>query len=206
MNISRAEKILLVLYRLAKSTKRKVRFEDIAVSAFKTFPQDFQLKGYPEYPDTGDIIHKPLYSELKRNGYVLSGNKYFSLTRKGLERGKLLGDSLSGRKSFKTDSVKFTPAQQSEIENILSSTAYQLYIDNKKEEILDIDFYNYLEVSVRTNKYDFQGRLNSIEDAIKSVGIRKPSVGKTLMGLHKFLTKKFDDNVQFFMKKKGGRG
>lgn len=206
MNISRSEKILLVLYRLAKGTKNKVRFEDIAVSAFKTFPQDFQLKGYPKYPDTGDIIHKPLYSDLKKNGYVLSGNKYFSLTQKGTEKGKFLNESLSGIKSFKTDSTKFTATQQSEIENIFSSTAYQLYTDNKKEDILDIDFYNYLGVSVRTNKYDFQGRLNNIEDAIRAVGIRKPEVGKSLIDFHQFLIKKFNNNVQFFMNKKGGRG
>lgn len=206
MNISRAEKILLVLYRLAEGTRKKVRFENIAVSAFQTFPQEFQLKGYPEYPDTGDIIHKPLYSELKKNGYVLSGNKYFSLTQKGLEKGKSLDKGMGGEKSFETGSVKFTPAQQSEIENILASTSYQLFTSKKKEDILDIDFYNYLGVTVRTGKYDFLGRLNSVEDAIKAVSVRKPGIGKNLMQLHKYILKKFDGNVQYFLNKKGGRG
>ncbi len=206
INLSRPEKILLVLFRLSKATKRKIRFEDIAVTAFKTFPQDFQLKGYPQYPDSGDIIHKPLYSELKKVGYVLSGNKYFSLTRKGLQMGKTLNDNFIRGTSVRTDSVKFTRDQQSEIEDILSSTAYRLFAENKKEEILDIDFYNYLGVTVRTSKYDFLGRLNSVEDAIKAVGIKKPELGKSLFQLHEYILKKFKDNVNYFENKKGGRG
>jgi len=196
---------LLILFRLSKGTGRKIRFEDIAVSAFKAFPQDFQLKGYPEYPDSGDIIHKPLYSELKKGGYVLSGNKYFSLTKKGLEKGEALDQSVLGSKEFKSDAVKFTPAQQTEIENILSSTAYKLFSENKSDDILDIDFYNYLGVTVRTGKYDFLGRLNSVEDAINAVGVRKPDLGKNLLRLHKFILDKFKSNVDYFEDKKGGR-
>jgi len=206
MNISRPEKILLILYRLSKGTKKKIRFENIAVSAFKTFPQDFQLKGYPQFPDSGDIIHKPLYSELKKGGYVLSGNKYFSLTEKGLEQGKLINQNFTGTREFKKDLVKFTPAQQSEIENILSSTAYRLFTENKRDNILDIDFYSYLGVTVRTGKYDFLGRLNSVEDAIRAVGIRKPKLGQNLLRLHKFVLNKFKGNVDYFNHKRGGRG
>ena len=84
IRLTRPQKILLTLYELSGGTNKQIRFEDIAVTAFRNFNADFQLKGYPEYPDTGDIIHKPLYSELKKNGYVLSGNKYFSLTPKGI--------------------------------------------------------------------------------------------------------------------------
>lgn len=206
MNISRSEKILLTLYRLSRGTKKKIRFEDIAVSAFKAFPQDFQLKGFPQYPDTGDIIHKPLYSELKKGGHVLSGNKYFSLTQKGLERGKALNQLSDGANESKRSSVKFTSAQQSEVENLLSSTAYRLFNENKKDDILDIDFYNYLGVTVRTGKYDFLGRLHSVEDAIDAVKTRKPDLGNNLHQLHRFILNKFKDNVDYFENRKGGRG
>lgn len=205
VQLTRADKILLTLYRLARGTKKKVRFEDIAVSAFKTFPQDFQLKGYPKYPDTGDIIHKPLYSELKKRGYVLSGNKYFSLTQKGIDRARFLDSNTPARTRMKEDAVKFTPAQREEIENILKSSAYSLFKDGKKEEILDIDFYNYLGVTVRTDKYDFLGRLNNVEDAVSAVGMRSYKVGKELEKLHEFLMNKFKSNVDYFRQRKGGR-
>lgn len=205
VNLSRSDKILLTLFRLTKGSKKKIRFEDIAVSAFKSFPEDFQLKGYPEYPDTGDIIHKPLYSELKKAGFVLSGNKYFSMTSKGIERGKVISLLVSGKKRLGEDTIKFTPTQRTEIEGILSSKAYELFKQGKSKEILDIDFYSYLGVSVRTSKYDFMGRLNSIEEAIKSVVVRKPNVGTELLKLHSILMKKFSDNVRFFLKKKGGK-
>src|SRR3989344_3421649 len=90
LKLTRSQKILISLYQLANGTNKQIRFEDIAVTAYKNFTADFQLKGYPQYPDTGDIIHKPLYSELKKGGYVLSGNKYFSLTPKGIVYAKKL--------------------------------------------------------------------------------------------------------------------
>src|SRR3989344_7149973 len=85
LSFTRPQKILLTLYKLSGGTNKQIRFEDIAVKAYRNFTADFQLKGYPGYPDSGDIIHKPLYSELKKNGYVLSGNKFFSLTKKGID-------------------------------------------------------------------------------------------------------------------------
>lgn len=206
IELTRSQKILIALYKLAGNSKKQIRFEDIAIQAYKMFKADFQLRGYPQYPDTGDIIHKPLYSELKKAGYVLSGNKYFSLTPKGMEYAKKLSEASGGTKHFKSDDfVKFTTNQQKEIERIRDSAAFNLYSTGKKEDIIDIDFYSYLGVTVRTNKYDFLGRLSTVEDAINSTKNKSNVLYKQLSDCHKFLLNRFKSNIEFVKNSKGGK-
>jgi hypothetical protein len=202
--LTRPQKILLTLFDLSSGTTKKIRFEDIAVRAFEKYKSDFQLRGYPQHPDTGDIVHKPLYSELKKHGYVLSGNKYFSLTPKGIEYAKNL---LKHNKEFvKSDDsyTKFTMDQQKEIERIKDTDAFKLFYEGKKDEILDIDFYSYLGVTVRTNKFDFLGRLATVEDAISATENKSKLLYSELVKCHSFLKNKFKENLDFIKNSKGG--
>ncbi len=207
--LTRAQKILLVLFRLSKGTKKQIRFEDIAVKAYKTFRAEFQLKGYPQYPDTGDIVHKPLYSDLKKKGYVLSGNKYFSLTPKGIEFAKnlinLSGLSFSTNSTADKDFVKLTTDQAKEIERIRDSAAFGLFLSDKKEEIIDIDFYSYLGVTARTNKYDFIGRLSTVEDAIDATKNKNATLYKEIYTCHSYLLNRFKSNLDYVKNSKGGK-
>ncbi len=204
--LTRSQKILLSLYTLAEGKKQQVRFEDIAVEAFLNFKSDFQLKGYPEYPDTGDIIHKPLYSELKKDGYVLSGNKYFSLTEKGVEYAQKLLNSGIGKHSLSEGTQdKLSAPDQRELERILESDAFRLYSEGKAEEILDIDFYSYLGVTVRTGKFNFLSRLSTVEGVIKAVNPRSEELYKKLVNCHEFLMSKFKESVDYFQNSKGGK-
>lgn len=208
LKLSRAQKILIALYKLSSGSKKQVRFEDIAVKVYKLFQADFQLKGYPQYPDTGDIVHKPLYSDLKKNGFVLSGDKYFSLTPKGIEYGKKLliqTDMTSDARTLKQDYIKLTSTQQKEIERIKESAAFLLYVSGKKEEIIDIDFYGYLGVTVRSKKFDFLGRLTTVEDAIQATMSKSSSVFKQLSECHTFLLNKFKSNIDYVKNSKGGK-
>jgi len=204
-NLTRSQKILVTLYELAVGTQKQVRFEDIAVRVYVNFRSDFQLKGYPQYPDTGDIVHKPLYSDLKMKGYVLSGNKYFSLTPKGIEYAKSLFSKSVISKQDLPIKDKLTADQQKELERLKQSTAVLLFLEGKKEEILDIDFYSYLGVTVRTNKYDFLGRLTSVEDAIAATKKRSGLLFKELRACHTYLMIRFKENINFVRNSKGGK-
>jgi len=204
--LTRSQKILVSMFRLSKGTGKQIRFEDIAVTAYLSFPADFQLRGYPQYPDTGDIIHKPLYSELKKSGYVLSGNKYFSLTDKGIEYAKqLLNVPESNTPVGKEASIKFTADQQKELDRLKNSEAVELFLSGKKEEILDIDFYSYLGVTVRTNKYDFLGRLHTVEDAINATKGKSEKLYENLDKCHAYLLDRFKENIDFVRNSKGGK-
>src|SRR3989344_5569932 len=199
LKLTRSQKILIALYQLSDGTNKQIRFEDIAVTAYKIFKDDFQLRGYPQYPDSGDIIHKPLYSELKKNGYVLSGNKYFSLTPKGAAYARQLlkgGRDVSGNKKM-SGYVKLTADQQKEIDRLRASAAVDLFFQGKKDEILDIDFYSYLGVTVRTDKNSFLGRLSTVKDAIDATKGKSDELYKKLRECNYYLLDRFKDNIEF---------
>ena len=81
--LSRPQKILAVMFELCHGDATALQYEDIVVAVFKRYPEDFQLRGYPQYPDSSDV-HKPLY-EMKQQGLIRSANKTFELTPRGLE-------------------------------------------------------------------------------------------------------------------------
>src|SRR5436190_1222512 len=84
MDIPRPEKILVAMFQLSDGTNLPLEYEDIVVKSWQLFPEEFGLRKYVhQYPDSSDQ-HKPLYGPLKDKGYVLSGNKKFRLTEKGI--------------------------------------------------------------------------------------------------------------------------
>lgn len=196
---SRTQKILLALFKLSKGSKKPIRFEDIVVRVFKDFSADFQLRGYPEYPDSGDIVHKPLYTDLKKNGYLTSGDKYFALTDKGIKFAK----DLLNMKDKPHDSNarrKLTKDEEKTLDRIKKSVALSFFLQGKTDEIYDIDFYNYLDVSVRTKKYDFIAKLNAVDDLVKILEINNDPFANILVELNKVLIEKFSKNIQFATK------
>lgn len=187
--LSKPQKILAVMYELSEGASRSLQYEDIVVAAYRRYREDFQLRGYPEYPDSSDI-HKPIY-EMKRQGLVRSANKMFELTPLGLEAaGKLIhGDS------HQRD--RLTKPEELEIKRIVASAAFHLFQSGKRDRILDTDFYAYLGVSVRTSPNEFRGRLASVEHAIKAYQSKRKDAGsEVVVALHQFLSDKFRPEIE----------
>ncbi len=187
-NLSKPQKILSVMFDLSDGRPTALQYEDIVVAAFERFREDFQLRGYPQYPDSSDI-HKPLY-KMKQDGLVRSANKTFALTPMGLEvAGALGGEDASSRD-------RLTKPEEGEIARILTSQALQLFQSNKRDAILDTDFYEYLGVSVRTPKADFMGRLNNVRCAIAAHREKRGDMlSSALCQLHEFLLGKFKAEI-----------
>lgn len=163
------------------------------MKAFQMFPQDFALRGYPQYPDSSDI-HKPLYGPLKRAGYVLAGNKQFRLTQKGIERAKEVAAAANsiGPKS----GLRMRRDREVELHRIYQTEAFRLFAEDKGEKILDTDFYAYLGVTVRTERNEFLGRLSTVQEAVDSAAkIVADPAAKKASELHKYLLSKFSDII-----------
>jgi hypothetical protein len=194
MGLQRPEKIILAMNTLSGATSKPLRYEDIVVKAFEMFPEDFALRGFPKYPDSSDI-HKPLYGPLKRAGYVLAGNKQFRLTQKGLERAKELVSTKDKRDP--KSGIRLTRDKEMELQRIYQTDAFKLFLENKKEDILDTDFYSYLGVTVRIGKNEFLGRLNTVGDAVEAAAevLGDPPPRKALE-LHRFLVAKFSAQIE----------
>jgi hypothetical protein len=182
--LSKPNKILAVMFDLCGGEHKALQYEDIVVAAFKRYPEDFQLRGYPQYPDSSDI-HKPLY-EMKSQGLVRSANKTFELTLRGIEfAAKLVHSEIK-------DSDRLTKQEENEINRVLNSAAFRLFQEGQKEATLDTDFYEYLGITVRTSRTNCYGRLNNVEHAITAhAAKRADSLSPTLRALHDFLISKF---------------
>ena len=165
MEISRPEKILVAMFQLADGTNQPLEYEDIVVKSWQLFPDEFGLRKYVhKYPDSSDQ-HKPLYGPLKDKGYVLSGNKKFRLTEKGISHAAELGRTLNGEAAPKGD--RLSRDNEAQLKRICGTDAFNLYAQGQKERILDTDFYTYLGVTVRTEKHEFLGRLQTVSDAVR---------------------------------------
>lgn len=196
-NLSRAEKILVFMYKFSEGGRAKIQYEDIVAGLFKKYPQDFHLKGYTEYPDSGDMIHKPLY-DFKKKGYVNAANKVFSLTERGVEFAHMLSD----KNSVSENNVnRLSRSAETEISRVKGLEGFSLFLQGKKEKLSDNDFYNYLCVTVRTQKNAFIGRLETMNAIIKELGKQnKRDLYGTLVDYHKFLMTKNANIIEFFKK------
>lgn len=188
MSLSKPQKILSVMFELSKGDSKPLQYEDIVVTAFHRYPEDFQLRGYPEYPDSSDI-HKPLYS-MKRDGLVRSANKSFQLTPRGLDVARALLNVAGPARD------RLTKPEENEINRILKSQVFELFQKGEIDRILDTDFYEYLGVSVRTAKGDFLGRLATVEQAVTAHGSkRNDGVSEALMKIHRWIVDRFEGEI-----------
>jgi hypothetical protein len=186
--LSKPHKILAVMFDLCGGEHKALQYEDIVVAAFKRYSEDFQLRGYPQYPDSSDI-HKPLY-EMKRQGLVRSANKTFELTQRGLEVAAKLVHAKA------EDKNRLTKQEENEINRILNSAAFKLFRESQKESLLDTDFYEYLGITVRTSRADCYGRLTNVEHAIAAHGTKRgDDLSISLRCLHDFLVSKFKSEI-----------
>jgi hypothetical protein len=189
ITLTKPQKILAILYELSAGRSKALSYEQIVVKAFEKYPADFQLRGYPQYPDSSDI-HKPLYA-MKKRGLIRSANKTFELTPKGLEIASKLVYSEPSK-----NTQRLTKSEQLEISRITNSDGFHLFVVNRKEEILDTDFYEYLGVSVRTPKNDFVGKLHSVEEAVEAYFTKISDNSASLIrDYHSFLVTKFADEI-----------
>jgi len=196
-NLSRSEKIILFLYEFGGG-KTKVRYEDIVAGLFKKYPHDFHLKGYPEYPDSGDLIHKPLY-DFKKKGYMTAANKVFSLTDRGVEFAK----QLSGKETVAVADTgdRLSRSTETELSRVKLLEGFLLFIQGERNKLSDNDFYNYLGVTVRTQKNAFKGRLETMSAAISELKSNHPDkISKAAAEYHNYLLVKHASIVEFFTK------
>ena len=197
-NLERPHKILVAMLELSDGKPTPLKYEDIVVKAFLLFPQDFALRGHPQYPDSSDI-HKPLYGPLKRAGFVRNANKTFALTELGIERAQRLQEFGTKVPQKTAGNERLSRSSESELVRIKESAAFRLFFSNQAADILDTDFYAVLGCSVRTPNNDFISRYNSINSAVAE-SLKKqrptPSEAAAITKLWDFLTGKFEENIK----------
>jgi len=194
----RPQMILVAMLRLSKGKARPLKYEDIVVEAFKLFPDEFALRGYPAYPDSSDI-HKPLYGILKKKGFIRAANKTFTLTSRGTEIASQLRSNAGAAIKAERSGDRMSRDVKLELERMLACDAYKLFVEGKQERILDTDFFRFLGCTVRTTKNDFIGRRTATDEAVnKSQVLGQPDeeTAAELVATWSFLQEKFKDIIE----------
>ncbi len=190
--LTKWQKILATMFDLCGGEMKPLQYEDIVVEAFKKYSEDFQLRGYPQYPDSSDA-HKQLY-EMKKKGLLRTANKTFELTERGLEVAK----QMFHVSSAVVNKDRLTKQEESEIKRILTSAAFGLFQAGQGNSILDTDFYDYLGVTVRTSRGDFQGRLSNVMHAVQThAEKRNDEISLAIKNLHDFLVERFKEEIEY---------
>ncbi|MBI5191932.1 MAG: hypothetical protein HZA08_00640 [Nitrospirae bacterium] len=188
--LSKGNKLLIVIYKMSSGEQNTLKYEDIFVKAFKKYPGDFHLRGYPQYPDTGDSTQRPLYS-LRKNGFIQIHNKFVTLTEKGLT----LAQQLINTQTYIPDnsSQKLSRDMMNEIDRIKNTDAFQLFVADKKDQVVDTDFFSYLGTTVKTERTDFRSRIKTIKDVIDAVEMNNEY--KIIVDLHNYLFERFKNVI-----------
>lgn len=192
----RHAKILAAMFWATQQSGRTIAYEDIVVEAFRRFPEDFQLRGYPEYPDSSDI-HKPLYLALSKAGYVSGAKKKFRLTPLGQQVAEQAARTLSGARGM-VDTGRLTRDDQADLARMKSTRAYRMVAEGNSRAVVDSDFYAFFKVSVRTKRHEFAGRLQAVE-ALLQRGRDAGQPVADVVAASDFLLKRFEDLIREIM-------
>jgi hypothetical protein len=195
---NKGDKILLVLFDLSEGLKKILKFEDVVVALFKKFPNDFHLKGYKEYPDSGDSIKRRLYT-FRDSGLLNVNNMLFSLTDKGLDYTQKIKKNV-GKKEL-GGKENFDRYIEKEINRIKKLRSFTLFLNKDFQNILDTDFFDYLGISVRSERMDFKARLNFIKEVNKVISNEGIEPYLSINKFHYFMVDKFKDDINYKLTK-----
>ena len=197
IELLKEHKLLLALYRLWREGRKKVRYEEIVVRAFTDYPSDFQLRGYPEFPDSV-VVHKRLY-DYRKKGMVTASSNMFSLTNHGVVEAERLQAIEKGGPSQPKPRHRFERNAEIEVERVKELESFRLFLAGKREEIIDSDLFEYLGVSVRSSKNEFIGKLETMRAVMAAVagsGVEDPLLTGACE-FHEFMMNRFASDIAF---------
>ena len=185
--LSKRDKILYIITKMYNKDKNELRYEDILVSVYKSFPKDFQLRFYKEYPDT-DTIRRALY-QLIPEGYIRISNRNCALTKEGKIKGNELirfidGDEIEvdGRRDL---NYGF------EIKRLLRLEGLKMFLMGKHDEVIDQDFYEFYRTTVRKKNLELLGKMKQINAVVTRYNEENSEEAEKLSEYSSFLQKKF---------------
>jgi hypothetical protein len=159
-NMSHIELILLSILRLNKKTD-SISVEDIVVDAWEKSPDRFSLGKY-NYPDSS-AIRKRLYTDMQPLGLCrISKTGMVHITKHGLE----YANNIQKKKDTKTYKTLLTKAEKEELNRIVNLKGFTLFNDNNEAKLIDIDAYEFYNISVRTSQLEIKKKKRQLDSTL----------------------------------------
>jgi hypothetical protein len=164
--------LLTYAIELLSRTTIPLTFENIVVAVFRLFPECFSLIGFPEYPDAAKInrtlLHcRPKYRNLiignASNGYRLTSAG--ELTAQNVQKHFLREVDIRDRKTHKKKPDR-TYTGLKIVNRIENSVLYQLWRQNRTNEIGSFEIWSFLDTAPYTDKTVLRQILRDFKDAV----------------------------------------
>jgi len=142
---------------------------DIVAISFLMFPKRFELRGYPNWPDSSVIAKR--WVDCRAKGLIAGSTKDgFTLTPKGMKlaerAGKTLGSKEIGKPKLKSDLRSRSGHFVREVEN---SIAYKTYLAQGNDaEIAEYDFRGMLLCTMESSPSTLRSNLSQFKAHVAS--------------------------------------
>jgi hypothetical protein len=163
--LSKAEKLLVAAGRLAGEGRTQFSAEDLIVQAHREFPNDFSIKGYPDYPNSNAVLTQIMGKKaplIVRGWLEKTGAKQYRLTPKGLHDLNQMDSDGDG-----TVSVHIERVLEESLGSLLTSSAYDLFKAGQKDQITFHQFCRFAGLSARDKWQKVAGKLSSLEHLVQ---------------------------------------
>jgi hypothetical protein len=163
--LSKAEKLLVAACLLSSDGQTVFSAEDLIVRAFQTFPQDFSLKGYPEYPDSNVVLTQVMGKKaplIVRGWLEKTGVKQYRLMPKGLDDRNQLEHGQGG-----IINVRLERLLEESLARLLKSASFELFKSGQQEQITFNQFCRFAGLSARDKWQKIQNKLASVRHTVE---------------------------------------
>ena len=133
------------------------------------FPDDFSLKGYREHPDSNAVLTQlmGIKAPLIVRGWIeKTGTKQYRTTPKGLHDLSNLTADLVDPVVATEATVSIERKQDESIGRLMTSTAFELFKQDRTSEITFHQFCRFIGLSARDKWQRVAGRLESVKHLI----------------------------------------
>lgn len=194
----------LIIWVIGRSTEMNIvlSLEEITLEAWLINPKKHSLRGYPEFPDSFNVI-KRVYDMKGRNGW-LDGTSTggFVLTEKSkIKYKEIISDVLN--KSTKVLSEKLgddrtiSSIDEAPYKRLTKTPAYKKFEIGKSNEIVETDYLQFYGVNWHQKPALIDGKMKNIDLVIENFS----SKDKVLKELYQFLTDRFISTKNFLLSK-----
>lgn len=194
----------LIIWIIGRSSDLNLvlSLEEITLEAWLINPKKHSLRGYPEFPDSFNVI-KRVYDMKGRNGW-LDGTSTggFILTEKSkIKYKEIISDVLN--KSIKELSDKLgddrtiSSIDEAPYKRLVKTPAYKKFESGKSNEIVETDYLQFYGVNWHQKPALIEGKMKNIDLVIKNFSPKD----KILKELNHFLTDRFISTKNFLLSK-----
>jgi len=158
--LSRAEKLLIAAGSITSDGKTIFTSEDMVVKVWELFREDFSLKGHEDHPDSNLVLTQVMGKKaplITRGWLEKVGAKQYRLTSKGLH------DLQNLDRSEATPQIRVPRTLEDSLGPLLTSAAYELWRDSKREAITFYQFCRFAGLSAGDKWQKVTGKLQQVQ-------------------------------------------